>query len=88
MLVECSCGKRLKVADKSVGKKVRCPSCKVLFIARGEPAEEEDVEEEVVKPARTKKRTLSPKRIATKTNGRDQRRRNAPRKSPFCKSTG
>ena len=60
MLVECSCGKRLKVADKSVGKKVRCPSCKVLFIARGEPAEEEDVEEEVVKPARTKKTRPQP----------------------------
>jgi hypothetical protein len=29
--VTCSCGKRLRVADEMIGKKVRCPGCKALL---------------------------------------------------------
>jgi WD40 repeat protein len=32
--IVCSCGKRLRVADEMTGKKVRCPGCKNLLVAK------------------------------------------------------
>jgi hypothetical protein len=44
LLLTCHCGKRLRVADESAGKKVRCPECgQVLFAPRR--AEPEEVPE-------------------------------------------
>lgn len=40
----CSCGKKLKVQDTMVGKKVRCPECNAISLAR---AEEESAVAEV-----------------------------------------
>jgi WD40 repeat protein len=37
-LVTCECGKKLRVADENEGKKVRCPACQALVVARPEPA--------------------------------------------------
>lgn len=36
IVVECQCGKKLKVPDASVGKKLRCPGCRTVFSATGE----------------------------------------------------
>jgi hypothetical protein len=36
MIVTCECGKKLKLNDELLGKKVRCPSCKEVFVARDE----------------------------------------------------
>jgi WD40 repeat protein len=37
-LVTCPCGKKLRVADENEGKKVRCPACQALVVARPESA--------------------------------------------------
>jgi WD domain, G-beta repeat len=37
-LVNCTCGKKLRVADEIQGKKVRCPACQALVVAQPEPA--------------------------------------------------
>jgi len=42
MFVFCPCGKKLKVADKLAGKKVRCPGCEEVFIAEEETGEEKE----------------------------------------------
>ena len=34
MRVPCECGKVLNMADELLGKKVRCPACKTVFVAR------------------------------------------------------
>src|SRR5689334_22960436 len=34
----CSCGKRLKVADNLVGKKVKCPGCQKITLVPAEDA--------------------------------------------------
>jgi hypothetical protein len=36
------CSRKLRVPDELLGKKVRCPGCKVVFTARSEPAEERE----------------------------------------------
>src|SRR4051794_26722736 len=33
ILLTCQCGKKLRVADESRGKKVRCPECQALVVA-------------------------------------------------------
>ena len=54
MLVECACGKRLKVADHLAGKRVRCPGC-------GEPllVEEHVENEQAAAPVKAKRKTPS-----------------------------
>jgi hypothetical protein len=33
VLVSCSCGKKLQIADELVGRKIRCPGCKSILLA-------------------------------------------------------
>lgn len=51
MLVVCPCGKKLKVNESLAGKKVRCPACKEVFVARDQ---ESDDEEERVLPGKNR----------------------------------
>jgi hypothetical protein len=45
LLVECKCGKKLKVRDEHAGKKVKCPTCGATLVApTPTPAVEEPVE--------------------------------------------
>ena len=51
LLIECACGKKLKVPDELAGKKLKCPGCaKVLTAAAPRPSPPpvplDDVEEE------------------------------------------
>ena len=44
-LITCpECDGKLKVPDRLLGKKVKCPSCKAIFQAQPPDAEEEEVE--------------------------------------------
>lgn len=45
LLVACSCGKKLKVRDELIGKKVKCPACGNVLPIRADP---EPVEPEVI----------------------------------------
>lgn len=40
----CSCGKRLKVADESAGKKARCPGCGAALVVPTQEPDEADFE--------------------------------------------
>ena len=63
MRLKCSCGKMIKVPDELLGKKVRCPACKTVLLAREEPAtevsEEQEPRSEPKRPGR-KKETRQP----------------------------
>jgi hypothetical protein len=58
MRIECSCGKALKVPEHLAGKKIRCPTCSKVLVAR---IEEEDAEpEEAPRPANRRKTPAEP----------------------------
>jgi hypothetical protein len=42
MLVQCPCGKILGVKGELIGKKVRCPACKNIFVAEARPRTDSD----------------------------------------------
>lgn len=42
IVIQCSCGKQLRVGDDLAGKKVRCPACKEVLTAESAPAVEEE----------------------------------------------
>jgi len=69
MFIVCPCGKKLKVADKLAGKKVRCPGCEEVFIAEEDDGEEK---ESVVPPKNRVKRPsdeeMSPKQKPLASN--------------------
>src|SRR5436190_22718098 len=81
LIVACpKCGRKLRVKDENLGKKVRCPDCKETFDALAEGGGDDDVvvaaldeaaaEEEVPeKPAR--RSGLSPKKPAKRKGKRD-----------------
>jgi uncharacterized protein (TIGR03067 family) len=71
ILVTCKCGKKLRVADESRGKKVRCPGCEsVLMVAP-------EVAATAPKPARPEAETK--RRPASARNGAEEEE---PRKRP------
>jgi hypothetical protein len=61
MFVVCPCGKKLKVADKLAGKKVRCPGCETVFIA-----EEDDDDEGNVAPPKNRVKRPSDEEMSSK----------------------
>ena len=54
MLVQCPCGKKLKVKDGSAGKKIRCPACQEVFLVQEEESPKE--EDLAIQPAPKKGR--------------------------------
>ncbi len=42
-IVCAKCGRKLKVRDEALGKAVRCPACKGVFVAAAAPADEEEI---------------------------------------------
>ena len=49
LMIQCSsCGQKLRVPDDQIGRKVRCPACKVVFTAAADAAPEAQLE--TVKP--------------------------------------
>jgi hypothetical protein len=65
ILKVCDCGKRMKVSEKSLGKKIKCPDCGLVSLVE-EPEPEEDEEE--ARPKKKKK---------TEASGKKKKRRHA-----------
>ncbi len=59
MLIQCRCGKTLRVADKLLGRKVRCPGCDEKILVQEEIAKEESIERVPQPSAKTRKRPSS-----------------------------
>jgi hypothetical protein len=79
------CGKPTKIPERLLGKKVRCPGCKEIFLAGGEPEldvleEVKDDDYDVREAPRVKKRRYVEK---FDDGGLDERRR--PRRGQFAK---
>ncbi len=51
IIVRCSCGKKIRVEDKLLGKRVRCPGCGVIQVAQAPPADKPAWEKDVKQKA-------------------------------------
>jgi hypothetical protein len=72
VLVECQCGRRLRVADNARGNKIRCPGCQAMVLAK-------DADAPVTPPSGATTRTKPETRSAAKARPQTPASREAPK---------
>lgn len=71
--ISCACGKRLKVDDSTLGKRVKCPACGKAVLVEEEVEEVadevEDEDEEKVKPRKKQRSFSEPAKVKSRKSG-------------------
>src|SRR5437879_3495226 len=71
MIVVCPCGKKLKVSDNVAGKKIRCPTCKEVFVAEEEDDRKKRRDDDEDEETDIQEKPRPTKKVASKAKRRD-----------------